>query len=61
MDVKENLIDQDLSLAVVLPDGEEKMTTVPGRYCPPSPDLISEKIAFTAAARTVISTANIAS
>lgn len=61
MDVKENLIDQDLSLAVVLPDGEERMTTVHGRYCPSSPDLISEKIALTAAARTVISTANIAS
>ncbi|XP_056895562.1 cordon-bleu protein-like 1b isoform X1 [Takifugu flavidus] len=30
MDVKENPIDQDLSLAVVLPDGEERMTTVHG-------------------------------
>lgn len=32
MDQKENLIDKDLSLVVVLPGGEEKMTTVPGRY-----------------------------
>lgn len=61
MDVKENLIDQDLSLAVVLPDGEERMTTVHGRYWPSSPDLISEEIAFPAAARTAISTATVAS
>lgn len=33
MDQKEKPIDQDLSLAVVLPDGEERMTTVHGRYC----------------------------
>lgn len=32
MDQKENLIDKDLSLVVVLPDGEEKTTTVHGRY-----------------------------
>ena len=32
MDQKENLIDKDLSLVVVLPDGAEKMTTVHGRY-----------------------------
>lgn len=32
MDQKENLIDKDLSLVVVLPGGEEKMTTVHGRY-----------------------------
>lgn len=32
MDQKENLIDKDLSLVVVLPDGVEKMTTVHGRY-----------------------------
>uniref|UniRef100_A0A3Q3W7J2 Cordon-bleu ubiquitin-like domain-containing protein n=1 Tax=Mola mola TaxID=94237 RepID=A0A3Q3W7J2_MOLML len=31
MDQKENLIDEDLCLAVVLPGGEEKMTTVPGK------------------------------
>nr|XP_046259097.1 cordon-bleu protein-like 1b isoform X2 [Scatophagus argus] len=30
MDQKENLIDKELSLVVVLPGGEEKMTTVPG-------------------------------
>lgn len=40
MDQKENPIDQDLSLAVVLPDGEERMTTVPGRYRLSSPDLV---------------------
>lgn len=32
MDQKENLIDKDLSLVVILPGGEEKMTTVHGRY-----------------------------
>lgn len=32
MDQKENLIDKDLSLVVVLPGGEEKLTTVHGRY-----------------------------
>lgn len=32
MDQKENLIDKDLSLVVVLPGGEEKMTVVHGRY-----------------------------
>lgn len=31
MEQKENLIDKDLSLVVVLPGGEEKMTTVHGR------------------------------
>lgn len=41
MDQKENPIDQDLSLAVVLPDGEERMTTVHGRYCLSSPLLSS--------------------
>lgn len=40
MDQKEKPIDQDLSLAVVLPDGEERMTTVHGRYCLSSPHLI---------------------
>lgn len=32
MDHKENLMDKDLSLVVVLPGGIEKMTTVHGRY-----------------------------
>lgn len=32
MDQKENLLDKDLSLVVVLPGGEEMMTTVHGRY-----------------------------
>lgn len=32
MDHKENAMDRDLSLLVVLPDGVEKMTTVHGRY-----------------------------
>lgn len=32
MDQKENLIDKELSLLVVLPGGMEKMTTVHGRY-----------------------------
>lgn len=40
MEQKEDLIDQALSLAVVLPDGEERMTTVLGRYRLSSPDLV---------------------
>lgn len=32
MDQKEILTEKDLSLVVVLPDGVEKMTMVPGRY-----------------------------
>lgn len=32
MEQKENLIDKDLSLVVVLPGGVEKTTTVHGRY-----------------------------
>ncbi len=32
MDQKENLLDKDLSLVVILPGGEEKMTIVHGRY-----------------------------
>lgn len=42
MDQQEKPIDQDLSLAVVLPDGEERMTTVHGRYCLSSPHLIRD-------------------
>lgn len=32
MDQKENLLDQDLTLTVVLPGGVEKTTVVPGRW-----------------------------
>lgn len=41
MDQKENLIDKDLSLVVVLPGGVEKMTTVHGRYSQVAESLIT--------------------
>lgn len=61
MDQKEKPVDQDLSLAVVLPDGEERMTTVHGRYCLFSFHLIYEMITFAAGVKRVIFTVNIAS